>query len=82
MKDLTQLIAQLSERQLSRKQFLTVVGGSFLGILGIFRVLQALNTPNLAQGSPVVYGEGEYGYTGKKHPVVSRERYNSKDVLG
>jgi hypothetical protein len=63
--DLREVIDKLSKRELSRKQFIAMVGGSFLGMLGVFRIMQALNTPaeaNLAKSHREVFGEREYGH--------------------
>jgi predicted acyltransferase len=82
MKDLSQLIAELSARQLSRKQFLVLVGGSFLGMIGVFRVLQAMNTPDLANSDRGVFGEKEYGHTAGDNYKVAAKGYNSEDAFG
>lgn len=65
MSDLRQLISELSDRKMTRKQFLTLVGGSFLGMMGIFRFLQEVSTPDddLATSDRGVFGEKEYGHT-------------------
>jgi hypothetical protein len=65
MSDFKQGLTILSKKELSRKQFLEVVGGSFLGMVGVFRILQALDTPepDLATSDKEVFGEREYGHT-------------------
>jgi len=82
MKDLSQLIAELSARQLSRKQFLVLVGGSFLGMIGVFRVLQAMNTPDLAHSDKGVFGEKEYGHVPGSTRKVAAKGYSSEDAFG
>lgn len=80
MSDLRQLVRELSERQMTRKQFLALVGGSFLGMVGFFRFLQESSTPDLATSDHGVFGEKEYG-----HVEAARAKpkgYNSEDVFG
>jgi hypothetical protein len=66
MDDFKKIATEISEREMSRGQFLGAVGGSFLGVIGVLNVIQALNTPepNLANGNKDVFGEREYGHTG------------------
>ncbi len=83
MSDLKQLIRELSDRQMTRKQFLTLVGGSFLGTIGLFRFLQAVNTPeptDLAHTDRGVFGEREYGHV----PLSAKDAHKSfdEDVFG
>ena len=59
MSDLKQLITELANRPMTRKQFLALVGGSFLGMIGFFRFLESINTPNLATSDRGVFGEKE-----------------------
>jgi len=67
MRDLKQLIAELSERPVTRRQFLGIVAGSFLGVSGFLRYIQDISTPapetnDLASSDFGVFGEREYGY--------------------
>lgn len=67
MRDLKQLIAELSEKQVTRGQFLGMVAGSFLGVGGFLRYIQDISTPpavtnDLASSDFGVFGEREYGY--------------------
>lgn len=81
MSDLRQIISELSTRQMTRKQFLGVVGGSILGMVGVFRFLQAVNTPPTTNNSRGFFGEKEYGHT----DTVAQAKapgYNSGDVFG
>lgn len=65
MSDLKQLISELANRPMTRKQFLALVGGSFLGMMGFFRFLETINTPDLANSDRGVFGEKEYGHVDK-----------------
>jgi hypothetical protein len=82
MSDLQELIRELSDRKMTRKQFLTLIGGSLLGTISIFRLLQSINTPegaDLAHSHRGVFGEHEYG-----HPEtadIARRRFD-EEVFG
>lgn len=80
MNDLKQLIDELSKREVSRKQFLVLAGGSFLGMIGLFRVMQSLSTPDLAKSDRGVFGEREYGRPGSG-AIVETKSF-SEDVFG
>lgn len=80
MRDLKQLIAELSKKEVTRKQFLGIVAGSFVGIAGFFHLLQSSSTPNLAESDKGVFGEREYGHVPGKKPT--KTGYNSEDVFG
>lgn len=82
MSDLKELIHELSHRQMTRKQFLALVGGSFLGILGVFRLLELVNMPkdNLAHSDKAVFGEGEYGHP-PGQPSKAHKRFD-EEVFG
>jgi len=82
MSDLRQLINELSKRQVSRKQFLALVSGSFLGMIGFFRVLQSLNTPDLATSDRGVFGEKEYGHPEPSVIATAKKKGFSEDVFG
>lgn len=67
MRELREVVDILAEKEMSRKQFLALVGGSFAGMIGGFQLLQMLNTPanrddNLATSNKEVFGEREYGH--------------------
>jgi hypothetical protein len=67
MRELREVVDALTEKEMSRKQFLALVGGSFAGMIGGFQLLQMLNTPanrddNLATSNKEVFGEREYGH--------------------
>ncbi|HEU4913835.1 MAG TPA: hypothetical protein VFT16_00305 [Candidatus Saccharimonadales bacterium] len=79
MADLKQLLSELSKKEVTRKQFLFILGGSFLGVASFFRILQSVSTPDLATSDKGVFGEKEYGHTGGKQP---HKGYNSEDVFG
>ena len=79
MTDLKQLLRELSQKEVTRKQFLLILGGSFFGVASFFRILQSVNTPELANSDRGVFGEKEYGHTGGKLP---QKGYNSEDVFG
>jgi hypothetical protein len=81
MSDLKELIRELSDREMTRKQFLALVGGSFLGTIGIFRLLQSISTPadDLAHGDRGVFGEREYGHP--EAPKVAHKHFD-EDVFG
>lgn len=84
MSKLQEDMAELSKKELSRKQFLGAVGGSFLGMIGVFRVLQALNTPepDLATSHQEVFGEREYGYSDKPSTPAASPQQFDQDVFG
>lgn len=79
MTDLKQLIAELSKKQVTRKQFLAILGGSFLGIAGFFRAMQSVSTPDLATSDRGVFGEKEYGHTDRPK---EHKPFGSGDVFG
>lgn len=67
MRELREVVDELAKKEMSRKQFLALVGGSFAGMIGGFQLLQLLNTPasrddNLATSNKEVFGEREYGH--------------------
>lgn len=67
MRELREVVDTLAEKEMSRKQFLALVGGSFAGMIGGFQLLQMLNTPanrddSLATSNKEVFGEREYGH--------------------
>jgi hypothetical protein len=63
---------------MTRKQFLALVGGSFLGMMGIFRFLQEVSTPDdLATSDRGVFGEKEYGHI----EAPAKKRFD-QDVFG
>lgn len=61
MHDLKRIIRELSRRDVTRKQFIVLVCASFVGMISIFRILQDMNTPELATSTKGVFGEREYG---------------------
>lgn len=81
MSDLRQLVIELSDRKMTRKQFLALVGGSFLGMMGFFRFLQEVSTPddNLATSDRGVFGEKEYGHVDS---VPAKKQRFDGDVFG
>lgn len=86
MSDLRHIIVVLSKKEISRKQFLELVGGSFLGMIGVFRILQALDTPapNLAKSHKEVFGEREYGHPSEREieaAKASAKKFD-EDVFG
>ena len=67
MRELRDVVDELAKKEMSRKQFLALVGGSFAGMIGGFQLLQLLNTPasrddSLATSNKEVFGEREYGH--------------------
>jgi hypothetical protein len=80
--NLSGLIAELSTKQMTRKQFLAVIAGSFFGISGLFRYLQVINTPDLASSNKDVFGEREYGHVEGTPHATKEYSYNSGDVFG
>jgi len=67
MRELREVVDVLAKKEMSRKQFLALVSGSFAGMIGGFQLLQMLNTPanrddNLATSNKEVFGEREYGH--------------------
>jgi hypothetical protein len=62
MSDLKGLIRELSQREMTRKQFIVLVGGSFLGMFGFFRLLQQISTPGFRGGDPNAFGAKDYGH--------------------
>jgi hypothetical protein len=90
MRELKDVADMLAKKELSRKQFLSMVGGSFLGMISGFQVLQSLNTPNnkdddLATSNRQVFGEREYGHPGPEEidraKKVQARRFD-EDVFG
>jgi len=85
--DLKDIIDELSKRELSRRQFLKLTGSSFLGMLGVFHLLQSLNTPEqrLATSHREVFGEREYGHPSdeeiKQAGKLQAKRFD-EDVFG
>jgi hypothetical protein len=80
MSDLRQLVAELSDRKMTRKQFLALVGGSFLGMMGFFRFLQEVSTPDdLSTSDRGVFGEKEYGHIDS---VPNKKQRFDQDVFG
>lgn len=80
MSDLRQLVTELSDRKMTRKQFLGLVGGSFLGMMGFFRFLQEVSTPDdLATSDRGVFGEKEYGHVDS---VPNKKQRFDQDVFG
>lgn len=81
MSDLRQLVKELSDRKMTRKQFLALVGGSFLGMMGIFRFLQEVSTPDndLATSDRGVFGEKEYGHVDS---IPNKKQRFDQDVFG
>ncbi len=82
MSDLKQIVLELSKRKISRKQFLVLVGGNFLGMISIFRVLQDLNTPELVKSDKGVFGEREYGHPDPIDVAKVKAKSFSEDVFG
>lgn len=80
MSDLKKLVAELSQKEITRKQFLAIMASSVFGVGGLFRVLQSANTPDLASSDRGVFGEREYGNTNDGKP--GQKGYNSEDVFG
>ena len=88
MSDLKDIIDVLSKKELSRLEFLKLTGGSFLGMLGVFHVLQSLNTPEqkLATSHREVFGEREYGHPSdeeiKRAKKLQQNKRFDEDVFG
>ena len=78
MSDLKQLIHELANRPMTRKQFLAHVGGSFLGMIGFFRFLQSVNTPDLATSDRGVFGEKEYGHPETANKAAKAKSFDSE----
>jgi hypothetical protein len=92
MRELREVVDALAEKEMSRKQFLALVGGSFAGMIGGFQLLQMLNTPanrddNLATSNREVFGEREYGHPEPEeikraaHQQAKTKRFD-EDVFG
>lgn len=82
MSDLKQLIIALSTKKMDRKQFLTLAGGSFLGMIGFFHILQSLNTPDMIQNEGQAFGDKEYGRPGTEEVAKAKAKSFSADVFG
>lgn len=90
MRELKDVADMLAKKELSRKQFLSMVGGSFVGMISGFQVLQALNTPNsnddnLATSNRQVFGEREYGHPGPEKIEKAKKQQAARfdeDVFG
>ena len=84
MSDLKRIATEISEKEMSRGQFLGAVGGSFLGMIGVFSVIQALNTPDsdLANKHENVFGEREYGHTDGDLGNTKAPKKFDEDVFG
>jgi hypothetical protein len=82
MIDLEQLAAKVAKREITRKEFLVLTGGSFLGMISIFRVLQNLNTPELVNSDKGVFGEHEYGHPDPVEVAKVKAKGFSQDVFG
>ena len=85
MSDLKQLIIQLSTKEMSRKQFLTLAAGSFLGVIGFFHIRQSLSTPDMTQGEAGAFGDKDYGHTGSDvlgAAAEARKKSFSMDSFG
>jgi hypothetical protein len=90
MRELREVVDTLAKKEMSRKQFLALVSGSFAGMIGGFQLLQMLNTPdshddNLATSNKEVFGEREYGHPGsdeiKRAKRAQAKRFD-EDVFG
>ncbi len=57
MDNLSKMISDLSRKNVTRKQFLAIMGGGFLSMFGVFRYLQAINLPD----TDVVDNKGAFG---------------------
>ena len=82
MIDLEQLAARVAKREITRKEFLILTGGSFLGMISVFRVLQNLNTPDLAKSDKGVFGEGEYGNPDPVEVAKVKAKCFGQDMFG
>ena len=91
MRELREVVDVLAKKEMSRKQFLALVSGSFAGMIGGFQLLQLLNTPanqddNLATSNKEVFGEREYGHPEPDEEVKRAARVQTKrfdeDVFG
>lgn len=82
MSDLREIALELSKRKISRKQFLVLVGGNFLGMISIFRVLQDLSTPELVKTDKGTFGEREYGHPDPVTVAKVKAKSFSEDVFG
>lgn len=83
MSDLAKLLGELKNKKVSRAQFLAIVAGSMVGVGGLFRYLQHINTPDLVSSDKGVFGEREYGHVDGDNPQQSNKyTYNSEDVFG
>ena len=82
MIDLEQLAAKVAKREITRKEFLILTGGSFLGMVSIFRILQNINTPELAKSDKGVFGEREYGHPDPVDVAKVKAKSFNEDVFG
>lgn len=82
MIDLEQLAARVAKRKITRKEFLILTGGSFLGMISVFRVLQNLNTPDLAKSDKGLFGEGEYGRPDPVEVAKVKAKGFGQDMFG
>lgn len=90
MRELKDVADMLAKKELSRKQFLSMVGGSFVGMISGFQVLQSINTPinkddDLATSNRQVFGEREYGHPGPEkinQAKKAQARRFDEDVFG
>ena len=63
MKDLKQIVSDASDKELTRKQFLGVIGAGLVGVTGALGMLQDMSTPDLASSDTGAFGEREYGHS-------------------
>lgn len=82
MNDLTRLIFELSKKQMTRKQFLALASGSFLGMVGFFHILEIINSPETATGKGIPFGDKEYGRPGIDEVAKAKAKSFSEDVFG
>lgn len=82
MIDLEQLAAKLAKREITRREFLILTGGSFLGMISAFRILQNLNTPDLAKSDKGLFGEGEYGRPDPVEVARAKVKGFGQDMFG
>jgi hypothetical protein len=61
MNDLSNLITDLSGKNITRKQFLAMLAGGFLSMFGIFRFLQEVSTPRSVGDQGAAFGQSSYG---------------------
>ena len=57
------LLQQFAQKEMTRRQFIMSATLGFMGLTGVLRVLQEMNTPDNPLDDPSVFGALDYGHT-------------------